>query len=179
MRFLSEPRPSSIRVLSLCAGDGRDLIPLLSPDTVSTGSVVLVEKDPELARAAKASAAERRLDTVQVVTADAADHAKYAFAYPVDLLLLCGIFGNVPDADVKTVVAATPKLLRDRGVVIWTRGWTDPDLRPSIRRSFSDAGLHEVAFDSEDRGYGVGVAIKPAGVTSGRALPERLFRFFR
>lgn len=53
---------------------------------------------------------------------------------PVDLLMLCGIFGNVSEQGIKATVSGTPALLRDGGAVIWTRGATDPDLRPAIRQ---------------------------------------------
>lgn len=34
----------------------------------------------------------------------------YADAVPADLVLLCGIFGNIPDADVQATVRAAPQL---------------------------------------------------------------------
>jgi hypothetical protein len=176
---LNAPREAPIRVLSLCAGDGRDLLPVLADGTPSTEFAVLVEKDPVLADVARRAARNLQLGGVRVITGDAGDPAQFATAYPVDLLLLCGIFGNVSEQDIKTTVAATPALLRDRGTVIWTRGSIDPDLRPSIRRWFGDAGLQEIAFDSEPTGYGVGVAVKPPGVSTEVSIPNQLFRFIR
>jgi hypothetical protein len=176
---LSTPREAPIRVLSLCAGDGRDLLPVLADSTAPTEFTVLVEKDPVLAETARRTAADAQLEGVTVITGDAGDPAQFATAHPVDLLLLCGIFGNISEQDIRTTVAATPALLRDAGTVIWTRGSRDPDLRLSIRRWFEQAGLHETAFDSEPTGFGVGVGVKPPGVGAEASIPDKLFRFIR
>lgn len=176
---LRAPREAPVRVLSLCAGDGRDLLPVLADTKPSTEFAVLVEKDPVLVEAARRTASDLQLEGVMVITGDAGDPAQFAAAYPVDLLLLCGIFGNVSEQDINTTVAATPALLRDHGTVIWTRGSTEPDLRLSIRRWFGDAGLREIAFDSEPTSYGVGVAVKPSGVGTKDSIPDQLFRFIR
>jgi predicted RNA methylase len=176
---LQRPRDTPIRALSLCAGDGRDLLPALTGSTHLLESVVLVEKDPMLAQAARQTAAAGQLDRVKVITGDASDPARFSTAWPVDLLLLCGIFGNISDQDIKTTVAATPALLRGEGTVIWTRGSTEPDLRPSVRSWFQQAGLKEVAFDSEPVGYGVGVATRSPALKAEAPLPSQLFRFIR
>ncbi len=47
----------------------------------------------------------------------------------------------------KTVVDAVPALLVPGGFVIWTRGGSDPDHRPEVRRWFQDAGFDEMAYD--------------------------------
>jgi hypothetical protein len=139
----------------------------------------LVEKDAGLACNARRTVAALNLATVDVITGDAGDHEQFAGAYPVDLLLLCGIFGNVPERDILTTVAATLAMLRDGGTVIWTRGSTQPDLRPAIRRWFKGAGLDQVAFHSEPSGFGVGVGVKPTGPRTSGRVPERLFRFIQ
>ena len=168
-----------IRVLSLCAGDGRDLLPVLADRRPPTEFVVLVEKDPGLAETARRTAIDRQLEGVAVITGDAGEPAQYAATHPVDLLLLCGIFGNISEDDIKRTVAVTPTLLREGGTVIWTRGSTDPDLRPAIRGWFEAAGLREVAFEGELAGYGVGVNARPPGVQDELLLPSVLFRFTR
>jgi hypothetical protein len=166
-------------VLSLCAGDGRDLLPVLADRRPPLEFAVLIEKDPVLAETARRTATDRQLDGVTVITGDAGEPVLFGTAHPVDLLLLCGIFGNVAEDDIKKTVAATPALLRDYGTVIWTRGSTSPDLRPLIRRWFEEAGLREIAFESEPAGYGVGVGVKPPGVEAKALRPGRLFRFVR
>lgn len=141
-------------------GDGRDTLPeLASVDADVTG--VLVELDPELA----ARARDEAPPGIEVRTADAGTTASYADAGPVDVLLQCGVFGNVTDEGVARTVAATPSLLRSGGHVVWTRGSTvthdptayDSDPAEMVRELFAEAGFVEVAFVSDPSGYRVGV----------------------
>jgi hypothetical protein len=165
------------RVLSLCAGDGRDILPVLAslpgdrlPETV------LVENDPQLAQAAVAAAHDAGLaSTVRVVVGDAGDPEVFRAALPVDLLLLCGIFGNIGEPDIHRTIEATPAMLTPGATVIWTRGGSEPDRRNSIREWFRAAGFAEIGFDGPPERYGVGVGRWDDG--SGRELPDTLFRF--
>jgi hypothetical protein len=159
-------------VLSLGAGDGRDLLPELANTNGLGIHAVLVEHDQTLAREARAITDQLGVDGATIITGDAGETATFASALPVDLLLLCGIFGNISEHDVAATVAATPAMLRPGGTVIWTRGSRQPDLRPQIRQWFSRAGLHEVAFDNEPEGFGVGVA----ALTTSPTPPLQRFR---
>jgi hypothetical protein len=165
-----------MRVLSPCSGDGRDLLPELANSGQETAGTVLVEQDERLGHDARATARRLGVGQVKIVTGDAGDTASFAFALPVDLLMLCGIFGNVSERDIAATIAATPTMLRPGATVIWTRGSTEPDMRPVIRHWFLDAGFREIAFDSEPQGFGVGVA-QLADPVEGRLLPRRLFTF--
>ena len=145
------------RILSLSAGSGRDLLPELAARPALVTTAVLIELDPRLAEDARRRAAGLR--GVSVRQADAGDPAAFADVLPVDLLLLCGIFGNISEADIRATVDAVPSMLAPAGTVIWTRGrYEGNDLRPVIRRWFTDAGLLELAFDGEPDRFGVGVA---------------------
>jgi hypothetical protein len=64
------------------------------------------------------------------------------------VLLLCGIFGNVSDADIERTIRAAAALCRPGGTVIWTRGRRPPDLTPQVRAWFGENGFGEVAFDA-------------------------------
>ena len=72
----------------------------------------------------------------------------FADALPADVLLLCGIFGNVSDRDINRTVQAAPALCRAGATVIWTRHRRPPDLTPRIRQWFADSGFAEIAFDA-------------------------------
>jgi hypothetical protein len=165
------------RVLSLCAGDGRDILPVLAaqprdrlPDTV------LVESDPRLARAAVAAATDAALvSAVRVVVGDAGDPTVFRAALPVDLLLLCGIFGNIAEPDIHRTIEAAPSMLAPGGTVIWTRGGSVPDRRNSVRAWFGAAGFTEIGFDGPPEHFGVGVARWGDGPRTD--LPETLFSF--
>ncbi len=171
-----------IRIVSLCAGDGRDVLPVVAGHGRRNDvSVMLVEFDPDLAAGARDRATPAGLeDAVVVREEDAGKIATIVDMVPVDLLLLCGIFGNITEADIRATVGAVPSLVRPGGFVIWTRGAFAPDLREAIRTMFRDQSCTEVAYDSEPNGYGVGVAqlaadAKPVTLES----TARLFTFTR
>ncbi len=169
------------RVLSLCAGDGRDLLPVLATRPGVTPEVLLVELEPSLARAAADNAAGLGLEEVLVAEADAGETAVFADVLPVDLLLLCGIFGNVSDEDIQGTLAALPAMVSPGGYVIWTRGrFTGNDLRPTVRQWVVEAGFEELAYDGDPAPYGVGLARRVADDPPTRvSLPNRLFTFVR
>ena len=112
-RWLDDRRGPG-RVLSMCAGDGRDVLEVLAarPDDASMLDVVLVELDPRLASAATALALDAGLDRVEVRVADAGTTDSYVDATPADLVLACGIFGNVSDDDVHRTVTMLPEIGR-------------------------------------------------------------------
>lgn len=70
----------------------------------------------------------------------------YAGAVPADLLLVCGVFGNIADADVERTVTHLPELCAPGATVIWTRGRFAPDLTPTVRSWFTRSGFTEEAF---------------------------------
>jgi hypothetical protein len=145
----------AIRVVSMCAGDGRDLLGVLQSHP-RAGDVVgrLVEFDPRLADQARSAAPS----TIEVVCADAGESDAYAGAVPVDLLLCCGVFGNITDNDIQNTINFWSMLCASAATVIWTRGSFDLDLRPQIRRWVRAAGFEELAFDRIQGKYGVGAA---------------------
>ncbi|MEM9513306.1 MAG: SAM-dependent methyltransferase [Actinomycetota bacterium] len=145
--------PSGATVLSLCAGDGRDLlgVEMVTPPA----RAVLVELDRELAARAAAAAAGRAW--AEVRCADATDRDVFADVLPVDVLMACGILGNVDHDAVPAIARGFAGLLAPSGVVIWTRGSGEPDRRGEVRAAFIDAGFEELAFDGADDVFGVGV----------------------
>ena len=180
--------PGRVSLVSLCAGQGRDVIGVL-PDHPRRDDVraVLVEADERVAGPARAAAAARSLAQVDVRVADASLVASFADALPADVLLLCGIFGNVSDADIERTISAAPALCRPGATVIWTRGRRPPDLTPQVRAWFSENGFEEVAFDAlkptpgspdADHMISVGVSRLVRAPATGR--PDgRLFTFRR
>jgi hypothetical protein len=169
--------PGPIRVISLCAGDGRDLLGVLPehPRGVDVDAT-LVELDPELAERARSRAAHISA-SIEVITGDASSTSSFAGAVPADIVLACGIFGNVSDDDIHNTVAHLPSLCAPRATVIWTRGTFAPDLTPTIRGWFVQAGFSELEFIAiEGTTVGVGadqLAIAPPPF----ALGVRLFTF--
>jgi Putative methyltransferase len=156
--FLNAAPPGPVRVLSMCAGQGRDLLGVLphhprGPEV----RAVLVELDPRNADAARERASAAGLGGITVHTADAGRTTPYRDVVPVHLALVCGVFGNVSDADIRHTVAQLPTLCTEGATVIWTRHREPPDLTPTIRTWFAANGFTEVAFDAgEDSSIGVG-----------------------
>ncbi len=144
----------AIRVASICAGDGRDLLGMLQ--THPRARVVsgrLVELDPRLVERARTLAPS----TIEVVCGDAGNGDAYEGATPVNLLLSCGVFGNITEADIQNTIDAWSMLCAPEATVIWTRGAFEPDLRNQIREWIKLAGFEELSFDTNGK-YGVGVA---------------------
>ena len=166
-----------IRVVSLCAGDGRDLI-LAARGHQRAGDLngLLVELDPSLASAAEVDVGSLG-GALTVANTDAGDTAGYAEALPVDLLLLCGIFGNVSNDDIAGTIAAVPAMCRAGATIIWTRHRRAPDATPSIRRWFDAVGCTSTAFVSPDSGsFAIGRE-RFDDASPGGSLPDRLFSF--
>lgn len=91
------------------------------------------------------------------VAGDAARLGAYEEAAPADLVLLCGVFGNIPDDDVRRTMAALPMLCSAGATVIWTRHRRVPDLTDDISRWFDDNGFTAVDFTSPGPGrFGAG-----------------------
>lgn len=170
-------------VVSGCAGDGADLLGVLRAGDVVSGR--LVELDPVLSAAARAAAPTG----IEVVTGDAGSTDAYAGAVPADLVLLCGIFGNIVDTDVAATVATLPQLCAIGGTVIWTRGRPGPggptpgghhtELTGTIRRWFADAGCTEIAWEAPAE-WSWSVGVHRFDGTSQPLVPGRaLFTFVR
>lgn len=167
-----------IPLISLCAGEGRDVIGVL-PTHPRRDDVTarLVELDPGVAAIARTSAAEAGLDAVEVVTGNAAELSAYTGLVPADVVLACGIFGNVTEADIRNTVNGLPQLCNPGATVLWTRHRRDPDLTPTIRSWFRAAGFDDVGIDTEDgRWFTVG-SQRFTGATPPLDTSATLFEF--
>ena len=144
-----------VRALSVCAGQGRDLLGVLA-DHPRRGDVKarLVELDAR--NTALAARHATGLD-VEVVTGDAARTANYWGIAPADLVLMCGVFGNITEDDIERTVDTCRQLTAADGTVIWTRGRTAPDLVPQICEWFEEREFERVWVSEPDVRFGVGV----------------------
>jgi hypothetical protein len=147
-----------LRVISMCAGQGRDVLPVLADHRRAADvDALLVELDAHNAEVARAMANGLPV-RVRVVTGDASTTSAYADAVPANLVLACGIFGNITDEDIHNTVAMLPTLCAPGATVIWTRHPREPQLLPAIDAWFVAAGFERVALDIDaDAGFGVGV----------------------
>jgi SAM-dependent methyltransferase len=174
--WLDRTAPEPVHVVSVCAGDGRDLLDVLAGrDDADRVHAALIELDPSLASRARTTATS--FPGVEVRTADAGDPGSYAGVPDADLVLLCGVLGNISDTDVRHTIEVLPALCADGARVIWTRTRRAPDLTPDVRTWFADNGFHEVGF------YPVADSSASVGVSDLKYLTrrpldnERLFTF--
>lgn len=170
-----------VRLAALCAGDGRDVAGALADHPRRDDVTVrLVELDPDLAGRARGRLAEAGI-AGDVITGDAGDTTVLADVVPVDVLLLCGIFGNIADADVARTIATVPSLCRPGATVLWTRHRRPPDLVPTIRRWFDAAGCRSLALrvggGEERESWTVGA--ERVDDVAGAFQPAAMFRFTR
>jgi hypothetical protein len=143
---LDEAPTGTVNVLYLCAGQGRDLIPVLAEHPRRADvRARLIEFDPAIAQVARdAVTAAGLAGAVDVVTGDAADPSLFGDYAPADLLLLCGIFGNISEADIRNTAEQAAHLTARGGTVMWTRHRHEPNLVPTIRDWFRGAGFAEL-----------------------------------
>jgi hypothetical protein len=167
-----------VRLISLCAGQGRDVIGVLTGHPrrgdVRARLVELDECNVALARRAAHAAG---LDGVEVLPADAGITDAYAGAVPAQIVLACGIFGNITGSDIQATVAALPSLCTPGALALWTRHRSPPDLTPAIRSWFAAAGFHEEAFDTSHDGFMSVGTCRLTGEPAALMPGQRLFTF--
>jgi hypothetical protein len=168
--------PGPVRAVSICAGQGTDLLGVLAAhERGGDVSARLVELDPRNTAAASAAAP----DGVEVVTGDASRSDAYAGAVPADLVLICGVLGRIGDHDVAETIRHLPQLCATGGTVIWTRHRRPPDQTPRVRRLLARAGFEELTFDAPaDELWTVG-SHRHAGEPAPLRPGERLWTAYR
>ncbi len=114
-RRLGATAPDPLPVISVCAGDGRDLLGVLARRSgADRVTALLVDYDVGLATRARET--DKALSAqIDVRQSDAAQSDVYTGAVPADVLLICGIFGNVSDAGVRATVEGRTSALRVGG----------------------------------------------------------------
>jgi len=182
IRVALAEHPGPARILSLCAGQGRDVIGALAEPPRRDGvRALLVDNDASNCAYAEAAAAEHGLTGVAVRCADAAVLGASADGVPADVLLLCGIFGNIDDPDIERTVRNCSRVCAPGATVLWTRHRKPPDRTVDIRRWFDASGFEAVGFDTID-GDGSYAAVGAQRLV-GEPLPYdpdlRLFTFVR
>ena len=175
---LDECGAGPIRIISMCAGQGRDLIPVVADHPRRRDvRARLVELDPRNVEYARTTAAGVQDAVIDVRPTDAGTTDAYAGVVPAEVVLACGVFGNISVDDIRRTVFSLPGLCARQGTVIWTRHRRPPDLTPTIRDWFEGAGFEEVAFTAlRTTFFGVG-AHRFVGEPSPFAAGKRMFTF--
>ncbi len=180
-RSLNAQAPGRIQVISACAGDGRDLRGVLAnhprADDVHAR---LVELNPQLVERGRAAISAAGLTSqIEFVNGDATLSDNYQGVVPADLVLVCGIFGNLADEVALQQLIGNLKYLAKPGTfVAWTRGNKDGIIYSDIvRQNLQSANFTEVDFQLTATGdMGVGLH-QYLGETAPLPANEHLFVF--
>lgn len=176
-----EHHAGEIQVLSLCSGDGRDLLEVLAGRSdAERVRATLVELHPEIAERARSRVAVAGLGGVEVRTADAGLTDNLVGAVPADIVLMVGILGNISDADLERTIRASPKLCATGATLIWSRGRGRGDRNDLVRAWFGESGFVELHYDHREGGGlpALGM-VRLEGPTEPLAAAQRLFTFNR
>ncbi|MFL6205123.1 MAG: SAM-dependent methyltransferase [Acidimicrobiales bacterium] len=178
-RALDELPAGEIRVLSLCAGQGADILGAADGHPRAgdlTGR--LVELESHNVEQARNRIRELGL-SLEAVAGDASRSDAYVGAIPGDLVLACGIFGNISDADIETTIRFLPSLCAPGAWVIWTRHPRDADLFQRLQAWLVESDLEAVELEvSDEQAWGVG-ANRLVGEPPPFAPGQQLFTFTR
>lgn len=179
---LSECPAGPIRVVSMCAGDGRDLLNALAGhsrrDDITAWLLDTHHASLERGKGLAASAGlEQR---VHFLRADAALAHSYRDLIPVDVLILSGMLGHLRNASVPDFLQALPMLCRPGTSLIWSRHLVihgGQQQAPLIRQVLSRAGFRELGYhQTSATGFAVGRSRFEGAVPA--FAPERvLFEF--
>jgi len=129
-------RPTGARRWS-CLPFSDECAPLVAPGMSAAG---LLQGVDALRRA-------HHVADLEVRTGDAADTRAYAGAVPADLVLACGVFGNISDSDIERTLRGLPMFAAQGATVIWTRHRREPDGTVNIRRWLDDSGFENTSYD--------------------------------
>ena len=173
----------SVVVLSLCAGDGRDVLQVLAerPDA-SRVRATLIELHPILVQRAREFATAHGLSAVTVRIDDAGNSSAYADTVPADLVIMVGIFGNISDEDLHRTIQAAPQLCRPGTVLLWSRATDGLDRNRAVRSWLAEARFTELDYlefgpsDGERAALG---SVRYDGSPEQLIMGEQLFTFLR
>jgi ubiquinone/menaquinone biosynthesis C-methylase UbiE len=112
-----------IHIVSVCAGDGRDLLGAISEHPRRDDiRALMVELHPGLVDSGKAAFDAAGLSgRITFINGDAASTAPYLGAPRADILLMCGMLGLVNPSDFPGAVRTMQALCKEGGHVVWTR----------------------------------------------------------
>lgn len=151
-----------IRIVSVCAGDGRDLLGILAnhPRTEDVYAR-LVEINPQLVERGRATIESLGLTKqIEFINGDATAAANYVGVVPADIVIVCGIFGNLADEnELNRLLGNLGFLSKKDAFILWTRGHSNGiAYSETVRKYFREFGFEEVNFKLTATGdMGVGI----------------------
>ncbi len=154
--------PGNIQIVSVCAGDGRDLLgTLANHPRAQDVQARLVEINPQLVERGRATIESLDLaNQIEFINGDATSSANYFGAVPADIVIVCGVLGNLPDENELNRLLGNLSFLSKKGAfVLWTRGhFQGIPYSETVRQYFREFGFEEVNFQLTATGdMGVGI----------------------
>lgn len=154
--------PGPIRIVSICAGDGRDVIEAVRshPRRPEVNALLLDNHTESIARGQAAAEQAGLKQQFHFIEADASRAGNYAGAVPADLVLLSGFLGHLRHEDIPGLIASLPMFCRTGGWTIWNRHLVMHQGReqvPAIRELFRRTKFEEDHFEiTAPDGFAVG-----------------------
>ncbi len=181
LRTALDDRPGPVRILSVCSGDGRDVIEVLAGRRdAGRAEVILLEVHRGIAAQARTAATAAGLDWLDVRNVDAGRSDSYLEAVPADIVLLVGVLGNVSADDIDRLIDTAPQFCRPGALLIWSRGVDTPggaEINARIRARLADRGFVDEGYDEHD-GAALGY-VRYEGDPVDLVRGQQLFTFVR
>jgi hypothetical protein len=120
---LDECPPGPLRIISICSGDGRDILGVL-PDHPRRQDAVclLIDANAKAIADARSGALAAGVEKqFHCIVGDAACLDHYAEFGPANLILISGVFVYLLPSDAEKLIAALPMLCQAGCFVIWNR----------------------------------------------------------
>ena len=171
----------SFKVVSICSGDGRDIIGVLSDHPRRNDARVrLVEINPNLVEAGRNAIESAGLaKQVEFFLGDATMSSAYADMAPADLVVACGVFGNVRKRHLKQLINSLPLLCQSGGYIVWTHFLSRTGMRriALIRGLLRTAGFVEKHLNFSNQAAHLVATHHYAGKSMSLPDDSRLFEF--
>lgn len=152
-----------IQIVSVCAGDGRDVMGALvdHPRREDVTAWFLDTDEASLSRG-RAEAAQTGLgDRMKFLCADAAQASSYRGIVPADLVIVSGMLGHLSAASLPVLLENLRMLCRAGGGVIWNRHLVlnhGAEKAAFIRRKLQELPFAEVQYEETgEAGFAVGL----------------------
>ncbi len=168
-----------INILSICAGDGRDVVGALAGHArrADVAAWLLDTHAESIARGQAAAAAAALEGPLHVRQCDAGRAQSYGDLERADLVMLSGFLGHLRHDEAAGLIASLPMLIKPGGAVLWNRHLVMNDGRtqvPAIRALLQQASFEETYFQTTaEDGFAVGRARFKGNVAI--LDPEKIF----
>ncbi|QLE58357.1 class I SAM-dependent methyltransferase family protein [Nostoc sp. TCL26-01] len=139
----------TIRIVSVCAGDGRDLLGVLqNHPRINDVYARLVELNPQLVERGRATIESLGLGKqIEFINDDATLATNYVGAVPADIVIVCGVLGHVVNEELDRLINNLSFLSKPGAFVIWTRGHSNGiPYSDNVRKILSASGFEEINF---------------------------------